>query len=194
METPASLLDRLRRPSDEAAWRQFVHLYTPLLYDWAHRRHGLQTADAADLVSEVFLVLLRELPDFRKDPGRRFRDWLGAVVRNKWIDLHRRRLAARLVEGGGDGPGPVEPDWADAFADEEYRKYLAARALQLLQARFRQAKDWKACWEQVVHGRPAPQVASELGMTVNEAYLAKSRGLAMLRHELQGLLDGPAGA
>jgi hypothetical protein len=31
-------------------------------------------------------------------------------------------------------------------------------------------------------------------MTDNEANLAKSRGLAMLRRELQGLLDGPAWA
>jgi hypothetical protein len=66
---------------------------------------------------------------------------------------------------------------------------VAARALQLLQARFKQAKDWRACWEQVIHERPAPAVASELGMTINDVYLAKSRGLRMLRQDLQGLRD-----
>jgi serine/threonine protein kinase len=35
--TPVSLLERLRRPTDQEAWRRFVHLYTPLLYHWACR-------------------------------------------------------------------------------------------------------------------------------------------------------------
>jgi hypothetical protein len=48
-ETPASLLERLRRRGEQAAWAHFVDLYTPLLYYWA-RRIGLQPHDAADLV------------------------------------------------------------------------------------------------------------------------------------------------
>src|SRR4051812_20876127 len=36
-DTPATLLDRLRRPGDATAWAQFVHLYTPLLYRWAQQ-------------------------------------------------------------------------------------------------------------------------------------------------------------
>jgi hypothetical protein len=30
--TPVSLLERLRRPDDHAAWSRFVRLYTPLLF------------------------------------------------------------------------------------------------------------------------------------------------------------------
>ncbi len=51
MDTPASLLERLRQPSQEQAWARLVELYTPLLFRWA-RRAGLQTQDAADLVQE----------------------------------------------------------------------------------------------------------------------------------------------
>src|SRR5947209_2872310 len=46
--TRASLLVRLRDPRDEAGWREFVDLYTPLVYGYA-RKQGLQDADAADL-------------------------------------------------------------------------------------------------------------------------------------------------
>jgi RNA polymerase sigma-70 factor (ECF subfamily) len=47
--TRPSLLVRLRDAQDERAWGQFVDLYAPLVYDYA-RRHGLQDADAADLI------------------------------------------------------------------------------------------------------------------------------------------------
>ena len=39
--TPASLLERLRDPAAEDAWRRFVELYTPLLFYWG-RKCGLQ--------------------------------------------------------------------------------------------------------------------------------------------------------
>jgi RNA polymerase sigma-70 factor (ECF subfamily) len=48
---------------------------------------------------------------------------------------------------------------------------------------------WKACWEFVVCDRKADDVASELGVSVNAVYLAKSRVLRRLREELAGLLD-----
>ncbi len=35
--TSSSLLLRLRRPGEEAAWQRFIDLYTPLLYYWACR-------------------------------------------------------------------------------------------------------------------------------------------------------------
>ena len=97
MDTPASLLERLRRPTDEAAWDRFVRLYTPLIYTWA-RRAGLQSADAADLVKEVLTTLVRTLPEFTYQKQQSFRAWLRTVTLNKWRD-RCRRLAARPPEG-----------------------------------------------------------------------------------------------
>ena len=67
--TPLSLLERLRRPQDGAAWSQFVRLYTPLLFRWA-RGAGLSEADAADLLQDVFTTLLQEMPRFVYQPGK----------------------------------------------------------------------------------------------------------------------------
>jgi RNA polymerase sigma-70 factor (ECF subfamily) len=61
--TPVGLLERLLAPHSRDAWDRFVELYTPFLYYWA-RRIGLQESDAADLVQEVFAVLLQKLPEF----------------------------------------------------------------------------------------------------------------------------------
>src|SRR5438093_11617398 len=84
--TPVSLLERLHQPNEQQAWEQFVELYTPLLYHWA-RRTGAQPTDAADLVQELFLLLLRKLPEFTYDRQRSFRAWLRTVAHNHWHNL-----------------------------------------------------------------------------------------------------------
>src|SRR2546421_13117696 len=71
MDTPASLLERLRQPAAPAAWNRFVELYTPVLYAWT-RRLGLQPADAADLVQDVFTILVQKLPTFQYDKQKSF--------------------------------------------------------------------------------------------------------------------------
>jgi RNA polymerase sigma-70 factor (ECF subfamily) len=186
METPASLLERLRQPEDQEAWSQLVRLYTPLLYHWAFRL-GLRGEDAADLVQEVFTVLVRKLPEFEYDQRKSFRAWLRTIIQNRWRDLRRRRAAGPVEMGDAALPHLADDDDVDAFTEAEYRRHLAVRALQLMQAEFQPAT-WKACWEQVVEDRPAAEVAAELGMTVNAAYLARSRVLARLRQAMIGLL------
>src|SRR5205823_5013820 len=84
--TPASLLERLQRADEQTAWVRFVELYTPVLFAWA-RRLGLQAQDAADLVQEVFTVLVRKLPEFRYDRQKSFRGWLRTITLNKWRDV-----------------------------------------------------------------------------------------------------------
>jgi RNA polymerase sigma-70 factor (ECF subfamily) len=186
-QTPVSLLERLRRPSDPAAWGRFVDLYTPLLYEWA-RRLTASADDAADLVQEVLTVLVRKLPEFQYDPERRFRGWLWRVTVNKSRD-HRRRLAG-VPAPAADGALEEIPDSHDdpLGVEAEYRQYLVGRALRLMQADF-QPSTWKACWEHVVSGRSAADVAGELGLSVAAVYVAKSRVLQRLRQELDGLLD-----
>src|SRR5438552_1694044 len=61
--TSISLLERIRQPAEREAWGRFVELYTPLLYYWACRL-GMQESDAADLVQDVFAVLVQKLPVF----------------------------------------------------------------------------------------------------------------------------------
>ncbi len=73
--TSVSLLQRLRQPAESEAWQRFVGLYTPLLFAWV-RRLGLDENDAADIVQDIFVVLLRKLPEFRYDQNQSFRAWL----------------------------------------------------------------------------------------------------------------------
>jgi RNA polymerase sigma-70 factor, ECF subfamily len=185
--TPVSLLERLCRPADREAWDQFVDLYTPLLYHWARHRAKLSAQEAADLVQDVFLLLMQKLPKFRYDPHRTFRGWLRTVLLNKWKQNVRRRPLP-TVAGVAALADVADPEPTSVLEDDEYRHYVARRALQMMQAMFK-PPTWKACWECVVNGRTVVEVANELGMTPNAVCLAKARVLRRLRQELQGLLD-----
>jgi RNA polymerase sigma-70 factor (ECF subfamily) len=188
--TPLSLLRQLRQPDPEKrsnAWCRFVQFYTPLLLLWA-RHLGAGDDEADDLVQDVFTVLVREMPGFQHDAGQRFRGWLWTILRNKWCD-RGRQLAASPVFAGADGLATVAvPDNVAAFAHKEYQSYHIARALEIMQAEL-PPTEWQACRGYVVQGRPAAEVAHDLGISVNQVYLAKSRILGRLRLELEGLLD-----
>jgi RNA polymerase sigma-70 factor (ECF subfamily) len=186
-KTPASLLERLRQPAEGQAWERFVALYTPLIYSWG-RHVGLQDQDAADLVQEVFLKLVRVLPDFRYDARESFRAWLRTVTLNTWRDRRKRRGDRPLPGDEAALAGVAAPEDPESFWEAGYRRQLVGRALALMETDFRPTT-WKAFWEQVVVGRPARAVASELGLSPGAAYAAKFRVLDRLRQELQGMLQ-----
>lgn len=185
-KTPASLLERLRTSFDADAWARFVALYTPLIYSWG-RRVGLQDQDAADLVQDVFVTLLQVLPTFTYDRHQSFRRWLWTVTINKWRK-ERKHPDHRMVTSQ-DKPEPVATqDDLETAWEAEYQQHLVNQALRLMRADFEE-KTWKACWEMVGEGRPAAEVAAELGLTTGAVYAAKFRILKRLRRDLQGLLD-----
>ncbi len=186
--TSPTLIHRLQHGKDSSAWGQFVELYTPLLLAWCQRA-GLSHADAADMIQGVFLTLYQKLPEFQYDATRSFRAWLKTVLMNAWRNHVRKRRT-------GDAHG-IEREQLDqipdldprlALEEAEYRTQIVRRALALMQTHF-EPTTWKACWEFVVEDRKAAEVAAELGITENAVYLAKSRVLRYLRHELQWLLD-----
>ncbi|HEY1377434.1 MAG TPA: sigma-70 family RNA polymerase sigma factor [Gemmataceae bacterium] len=185
--TSLSLLEQLRTPGRADAWARFVHLYTPLLTRWADRL-GVPPADRGDLLQEVFLAFYRALPAFHYQPGRSFRAWVYTVAANKWREMRRKRVPVPLA---GDDPRWLAPHGEDPAAqvsEAEYRAVLAAQAAKLIRDRFADVT-WRAFWATAVDGRPAVDVAAELGLTANAVYLARARVLACLRAELAGMLD-----
>jgi RNA polymerase sigma-70 factor, ECF subfamily len=187
LTTPPSLLERLREAPERDTWEKFVEMYTPLLFAWT-RRLGLSEHDAADLVQDLFTVLVEKLPHFQLDKTKSFRAWLKTILLNRWRNRQRQQAAENVTRGDSvlkDLAGPVA---VPEFEEAEYRRYLVRRALELMQAEF-QPVTWKACWEYVVLDRSATEVAAALNISVNAVYLAKSRVLRRLREELDGLLE-----
>ncbi|HEV3255485.1 MAG TPA: sigma-70 family RNA polymerase sigma factor, partial [Gemmataceae bacterium] len=152
------------------------------------RQVRLQEQDAADLVQDVFAVLLHKLPEFKYDPTKSFRAWLRTVMLNKWRDSRKRRTVPCVELHDGGLSQIAGPDGARGLEESEFRQYLVRRTLRLIQPEF-QAGTWKAFQEYLVAGRPATEVARRAGISLNALYLAKSHVLRRLREELDGLLD-----
>jgi RNA polymerase sigma-70 factor (ECF subfamily) len=185
--TSISLLARLRLPGEEEAWARFVELYAPLLYYWANRT-GMPEGDAADLVQDVFLVLVQKLPEFRYDRDKSFRAWLRTILFNKWRDRLRRASAVPEIHDLEALANASIPDDTQMFGEMEYRQRLVGRALEMMKVEFQPAT-WQAFWKVIVEGRPAAEVGAELGISIEAVYTAKSRVLRRLRSELDGLLE-----
>lgn len=185
--TSLSLLERLRKPEREPqAWERFDRLYSPLLHYWA-RKVGLSGEEARDAVQDVLVSLLDKLKQFEHD-GRSFRGWLRTVVQNECRDYFRKGHRKTRATTDSVLNDLAIIDDSKTFDEGEYRAWVSRRALQLMQNEFEHST-WRACWGMTVDGRSAKEVAAELGITENAAFLARSRVLRRLREEFDGLLD-----
>ena len=179
------LLLRLRDSQDHAAWVEFAALYEPVAFRLL-RRHGLQDADAREVMQELFLAVSRSIDrwDPQKERGS-FRGWLRQVTRNlviNWLKQSQRRVNAT---GGSEmqamlemlpeaaGPESAEFDW-------ELRRAMFQRAAERVRAEV-QSATWQAFWETAVVGASAAEAAKKLGMGVGAIRVAKCRVLARLQ-------------
>ncbi|QDU25727.1 RNA polymerase sigma factor CnrH [Anatilimnocola aggregata] len=179
--TPVSLLERLRQPGDGRAWSRFVDLYSPLLLTWV-RRAGLQQADADDVVQDVFVILVRQLPQFIYNPNQRFRGWLYTVTLNK-VRERARQPEVRQNYESLPAEGVAAP-LNDALIETEFRTVVIRRAFELMRTDF-SPQTWQGCWGHFMEGK----TAAELGWTAGALRAAKFRVLSRLRRELAGMLD-----
>ena len=184
--TSLTLLEAVKAQPDSPEWGRFERLYRPLLEGWA-ARNGFQPADAADLAQEILLKLLSALPAYAPQPGRSFRSWLFRLATNAGHD-YRGRVATRPLPAG-EGLSGVGEDPALAEMEEaEYRRELTRRAVAAVRGDFGE-QTMAAFTGTKIDGRPAAEVAAELGVTPNAVYVAVNRVMTRLRAELDGLLE-----
>jgi RNA polymerase sigma-70 factor (ECF subfamily) len=191
--TSASLLERLRDQPEPADWHRLTSLYRPWLLGWL-RRHGLDDCDAEDLAQEVLVVVLRELPYFQHNrrPGA-FRAWLRTITLHRLQDFARARRyrpqpgsdSAFLdrLEQLEDPTSQLSRQW-----DQEHDFHLVRCLLARIEPEF-QASSWQAFHAVMLEGNTPAEAAQRLGLTVNAVLIAKSRVLARLRQEGEGLID-----
>jgi len=190
MQTPRSLLERLRSDPDADAWERLVTLYTPWLGQ-VLQRAGIVSPDRDDLQQEVLATLVRELPQFEHN-GRTgaFRSWLRIIVVNRLQMYWRtKRSSEQRIDGRRDVAELISPvSDLETFWDQEHDRHLTQELLKLVEPSFSQTV-WRAFRRQMLDGKRAAEVAEELGISVNAALLAKSRVLQRLRGEADGLID-----
>lgn len=190
LQTRASLLFRIRDPSDARAWSEFVRLYAPLLHAYG-LKNGLQDSDAADMTQDTLRNVLRAAPEFVYEPARgSFRGWLFTVARN---EIRRsRHKSGRRPQASGDSDvremlaaAPDRSCDADEW-DQAYQMNLFHWAANRVKHEFRDAT-WQAFWRTAVDGEEVEPVGRELGLTSGAVYIARSRVTARIRQEVQAV-------
>jgi RNA polymerase sigma-70 factor (ECF subfamily) len=191
-ETRQSLL--LRAQTGEAdAWKDLTTLYRPLILAWLNRQ-SVPASDLEDLSQEVLLTVVKHLPDFQHSGHRgAFRAWLRTIVCSRTTD-YWRALDARTQARGGSGAIAALQAMADPDSelnrqwDEEHDRYVLHCLLDLVEEEF-EPVTLQAFRRLALDGVSGAEAARELGLSVAAVYVAKSRVLARIRQEAEGLID-----
>ena len=144
------------------------------------------------MLQEVFAVLVREVPEVRASTRRLIPSWLRQVTVNRVRSYRKHRYRQPFATG----------DQTDAFLermvdsnsdlarwiDKEHDDHVCNALLSAVRSDFNQST-WDAFEQFAVEGRPAADVARDLGLTVNAVVKAKARVLERLREEGRGLLE-----
>lgn len=190
LSTHQSLLARLSRGDDQEAWAECFARYRELVLGVARRR-GLHGSDGDDVLQDVFVELSKSLPKFAYDRERgRFRGFLKTITVRAIGKRLRRRGPAPATGGapdestGDDTIGAPDPEF-EATWEAEWRQYHLRLAFGVLRNEVR-ATDLRA-FEAVTQGQREPRdVATELGISLDSVYQAKSRILKRLRELIAG--------
>ncbi len=190
--TSISLIEQAQS-KDSGAWMRLSQVYSPLVFSWS-KRAGLQDEDAADIVQDVFKILLKSLDGFRRDrAGDTFRGWLWTITRNEIRNWFRKQKARpEKGEGGSDANHRIASiaDWVNDDSDigeisphESAETLLMQRAAEAIQGDF-EPHTWAAFWRATVEGHNSTDIANDLRMTTGAVRQAKFRVLARLREYL----------
>jgi len=134
------------------------------------------------------------LPQFERQPRTgAFRCWLRNITVNCLRDFWRKERLRPKATGNSDFQQVLEQLESPESGlsrqwDEEHDRIVAGRLLELLRPSF-QESTWRAFAAVAIEGRSPDEVATEMGMTVNAVFIAKSRVLNRLRQEAKDLLD-----
>ncbi len=192
LDTPVSLLERLKTRGKADDWESLVGIYTPLIRSWFKRDAGLRD-DADDLTQETLGVVVQKLPEFVRQRSGSFRRWLRLItvnlVKRYW---HERRSRERAITSGveesllmqlEDPSSDLTRQW-----ELEHDKHVVDGLLAMIEPEFTK-RTWRA-FKRYCIDRVAPaKVAAQLGVSTNVVFLAKSRVLKRLREIGRGLLD-----
>jgi RNA polymerase sigma factor (sigma-70 family) len=172
--TRPTLLERLRDPQDQEAWREFDGNYRELILIYARNR-GLQPQDAEDVCQLVLIALVKGLPGFAYDRERgRFRSYLGRVVAGA-IQRHVQRPSctrpapdSTLLENLIASAATVDADW-----EREWMLHHFRLAMRSLRATFEPQS--VVVFEHLRAGGEVSDTARRFGMSIGAVQKIKQR-------------------
>ena len=189
LPTRETLILRLRNSEDDASWREFVEIYTPLLFGYCRKR-GLSSADTSDVVQEVMRSVSIAMKNFVYDPEKgKFKGWLFTAMRNA-IGRHFKKQSRQpltpadtlIVKFIEQTPDKTQVDeW-----ERDYERKLLVWAMEKVKPEFAE-RIWEAFTQTAIDNREPEDVANEIGMTKNAVAIAKHRVIKRLREKARAV-------
>ena len=193
--TRRSLVDRLQNWEDRKHWQEFFDTYWKLIFS-AARKSGLTEAEAQEVVQETVITVAKKVGQLKYDPARgSFKGWLLHITRWRIADQFRKRQPGEDRRRFADNtritatmerlPDPAAVD-LDAMWEKEWQENLLAAAMQRVKKKV-EAKQFQIFDCYVRKEWPAQKVATELGVSIGQVYLARHRVTAVLKKEIRAL-------
>ena len=191
--TTSTLLAALHDPANDEVWSEFDHRYRPILQAVAGRM-GLDEADAEEAAQETMVQFVRDYRRGRYDRSKgRLRFWIHGILRNRILDLLRKKQNLRGTRGESVLGLLEDEDELKKLWDAECRQKILADALVILQETTDvQPSTVEAFRLYALEERPPKEVAERLGINVRSVYLAKHRcakGLKEIVEQLTSAYD-----
>ncbi len=203
------LLDGIKA-GDAEIWKQLLDRYQGRLYSYALRVLNGRSADAEDLVQDVFISFLKNLHSFE---GRSsLESWLFLILRRRIIDLFRRKktdiscLVNDLVtedSGWGDlsaSDGLVDTMTASGYAHNSECKTILGNilfnALSELTDKLKDSRNFRdlKVIELIFYaGQGNKQVAEILTLDANSVAVIRHRFIDKLKKIIPGEYELPDG-
>lgn len=190
------MLEALHDSANEPAWEAFDARYRPILIGFA-RNLGLPDVDAADVAQETLVRFIQDYREGKYDRTKgRLGAWLVGIARYRILDLRRVKAHRQEIQTDPQADFKIagvvgaldDPDRLQAAWDAEHRQAVLREAmLELRQTTKTDERTIRAFELVVAHGRSPQQVAEELGISVHDVYLAKSRVAQRLREIVERL-------
>jgi RNA polymerase sigma factor (sigma-70 family) len=167
------------------AWDQFYPACDATIRAFAARFFKTPT-DIDDCTQEVWIDLIRNLPDFNLDQNRgRFTSWLFTIVRNKATDMVRRQVrrpAGPLTEAVFS-----QPDLASEDPPESLSRKLDVQSVHDALATLKEStseENYRILHLRHVEGRDVADVAAVLGISSHQVWSREHRMKQKLREVL----------
>jgi RNA polymerase sigma-70 factor (ECF subfamily) len=191
-DTRASLIVRLQSAGEDTAWREFCDVYEAAVHGYA-RRKGLSDSDAHDVTQDVLTAVFESVGRWQSDgKPASFRRWLFRVTHNTVVNALKQRSRGANATGETweweklatlESPGEFDRSVFDLEFRREAFRWAADRVAAAVSD-----STWQAFLRTALEGRPAEEVAGQLGMTVGGVYTAKCRMLSRVKKEVEAFL------
>lgn len=190
--TSQTLIMKLQLQGDDKAWERFSREYRPYIYTIL-KKYEISHEDREDILQEIQVRIWRALPNFiYKSERCRFRTWLSRVCRNtslNFLDSKNQRNKKLHVEV--EDFDRAESPETDLLEEEEWQYFIAKKAWENIQNLFSEKQ--REVYLKVSQGKHQKEVAEEMGMEMNTAYVYAKKVKDIYIREIRRLnaeLDG----